>query len=215
MTGSRSPCRCAVSGTYTSRTASGPSPYRSSRNDAIPVGACRPSSACVRARARANCRRMRNAIGRGLTRRLARTQATNAGKTTFRQPVIGGTAVGTTVVASLAAASTSSPPVLVRRINTVRASGSAPDWSRGSPNRTEVEEQRHPVPLVAGIRLADLPQRFDREPGVLQRTRVRLDRPVLALEAHRQPVALDVVGVAAFGEVRAVYDEAPVTLDLA
>ena len=60
----------------------------------------------------------------------------------------------------------------------------------------EMEEQRDPRPAVIGIVFGHLPDGLDDQAGPFQGAAVGLERSVLAVEGHGQPVPFDVVAIA-------------------
>jgi len=79
-----------------------------------------------------------------------------------------------------------------------------------------MQEEGYALPAAASsrkngvFRKARLTKRLDQEPGFLQRYEIGLQRTMLAIERHRQAVALDRIGVMESMKIVAFDDEVPV-----
>jgi hypothetical protein len=79
-----------------------------------------------------------------------------------------------------------------------------------------MQEERYALPAAASsrkngvFRKARLTKHLDQELGFLQRYEIDLQRTMLAIERHRQAVALDRIGVVESMKIVAFDDEVPV-----
>jgi hypothetical protein len=82
------------------------------------------------------------------------------------------------------------------------------------PAGAHVQKQRQPLPTAAAIRAdsviwqAWLTQGLDEQSGTFKRQKIALDRPMLAMECHRQPVAIDRIGITECPKVVSLDQEA-------
>src|SRR3979411_199358 len=82
-------------------------------------------------------------------------------------------------------------------------------WAKGA----QVQEEGYALPAAANsrnngvFRNARLAKRLDQEPGLLQRHEIGLQRAMLAIERHRQAVALDRISVLESMKIVAFDDE--------